>query len=65
MFIFLQSTAGGVTGPHSRHVLIRAVIHTDTDTEYLFNVVYVKHGTNISSVELLLRQTMVYQQNHR
>ena len=38
---------------------------TDTDTEYLFNVVHVKHGTNISSVELLLRQTMVYQQNHR
>ena len=38
---------------------------TDTHTEYLFNVVHVKHGTNISSVELLLRRTMVYQQNHR
>ena len=24
----------------------------DTDTEYLFNVVHVKHGTNISSIEL-------------
>ena len=24
----------------------------NTDTEYLFNVVHVKHGTNISSVEL-------------
>ena len=32
----------------------------DTATEYLFNVVFVKHDTNISSVELLLRQTKVY-----
>ena len=36
-----------------------------TDTENLTNVVHVKHDTNISSVEFLLRQTKIYQQNNK
>lgn len=50
------------------HQLLRIELHHEkcafglTDTEYVFNVICVKHD-NISPVELFLRQTKVAQQS--